>query len=105
MMEHQIRMSSGKHHLFYTWITCFADRMCAPSRVSFLPRFSNAGYQKKAIFLKPVVKSVVSSLCYELCLLFGICFLLFFSEAGYQFKGKILKPGEKLFLGVQLKVK
>ena len=40
------------------------NEMCTPSRVSFSPLFSNAGYQKKAIFLEPVVRKSI---------LFGYC--------------------------------
>ena len=43
----------------------FADGICTPSQVSLLPPSSNAGYQNKAIFLQPVVKSIVSLLSYE----------------------------------------
>ena len=40
------------------YLVYFADRMCTSSRVSFMPLFSKAGYQKKVSFLKQVVKSV-----------------------------------------------
>ena len=48
--------------------------MCTASRVSFLHLFSNDGYQKAAIFLKPVVKSVISLFSYEV---FTFCSILF----------------------------
>ena len=56
----------------------FADGICTPSRVSFLPPSSNAGYQNKEIFLQPVVKSVVSWLSYECFMFLNILFADFF---------------------------
>ena len=38
--------------------------MCTSSQVSFFPLLSNIVYQKKAVFLKPVVKSVISLLLF-----------------------------------------
>ena len=46
------------------YLVYFAERACTPSGVSFSPHFSNAGHQKKAIFLKLVVRSVISLLFY-----------------------------------------
>ena len=37
-------------------------------RVSFSPIFSRSGYQKKAVFLEPVVKTYQKGMC------FGVCF-------------------------------
>ena len=50
----------GGGHLVY-----LIDGICTPSQVSFLPLFSNIGYQKKATFQKLVAKSVISLLSYE----------------------------------------
>ena len=88
------------------YLVYFADGMCTPSRVSFLPLSSTPG--RKAIFVKSVVKNVISLFSYEFLKLLSILFANFF-KAGYHFEGKILKPGEKVFLGVhtpvQFKVK
>ena len=73
------------------------------------------GYQKKAIFLKQVVKKHVNGgnfvssgyyLAQFLC--FGVYFSLIFSRIRYHLKAKILEPCKKLFCGhiaVQIYVK
>ena len=56
----------------------FAEWMCTPSRVSFSPLFSNAGYQKKAIFLKLLVKGVISLFSYDCFMVWSMLLADFF---------------------------
>ena len=93
------------------YLVYLADGMYTPSQgVSFSPLFSNAGYQKKAIPLKPVIKRVISLLSCEFFYVLDGTFLSpICSKAGCYFEGKSLRPAEKLLLGVhtlvQLRVK
>ena len=45
-----------------------------PSKLLFSPHFSNAGYLKKKIFLKPVVKRVISLFSYDFFTFWSILF-------------------------------
>ena len=65
------------------------------SRVSFSPLFLKAGYLKRAIFLKPVVKSVTPLVSYEFFLRLRVCFPPIFLKLSIICEGKILKPAEK----------
>lgn len=49
------RVTPGEGHLVH-----FSDRMCTPFRVSLSPPYSYAGFKKKEIFPKPVVKNIIS---------------------------------------------
>ena len=69
------------------YLVYLADGVCTPSRVSVLPLFSNAVYQKEANFLKLVVKSVISLLPMKF-LRFAVFCLPICSKAGYHFQGK-----------------
>ena len=83
-----------------------ADGMCTPSWVSFSPLFSNAKYQKKTIFLEPIVtvarsifigRVVISSFC-RIFYTFRDILFADFSKASYHLVAKFLKPGENNFL-------
>ena len=73
----------------------FADGMCTPFRVSFSPLFSRAGYRKKAIILKTVVKRgillelvVISNLHSVFVYVLEYTFRRFFLRPGIIWRGK-----------------
>ena len=67
--------------------------------------FSNVGYQKKEIFLKPVVKCVISLLSFEFFSFWSIFFPLILSKiACCHLEGNILKLVEEIILGVHTPV-
>ena len=63
------------------------------SRVSFSPLFLKAGYLKRAIFLKPVVKSVTPLVSYEFFFTLKSMLSADFSKAIYHLRGKDSQAG------------